>query len=363
MLQATTASANPAVDISGNSDISNSSVKGENKGAGAAVKQSGTTTMMSAGVTGTAASGSGVEVGGAVTLDESSAKGLKAGSTDGSGLVLKEGADVSVVQDGTATPVTTAVVLEGTSDSGNAVTVDGNAAISGVILKGVTASESGAGVALKNGRLELSDNLAGVEAGSSGMGTALLMENAGLDGKGYRESGMGDYVLRPEVSGDGIGFHALGDNQLRSVVVEALSRGKGSALKVEDGTLSSDKGITAMNTGAGGTALMLDGGAIVGVGDRPVPVTLNASGEGGIALDVAAGKENALRNVLVKIIPPQETLARILLQDGVNAQTSSLTREVQEKYPEPLKDTMINVCTREDGCQSWSLNVSHPSAE
>ncbi|EFR6822937.1 hypothetical protein HYF16_004730, partial [Salmonella enterica] len=153
-------------------------------------------------------------------------------------------------------------------------------------------------------------------------------------------------------------------NQLRSVVVEALSRGKGSALKVENGTLSSDKGITGMNTGAGGTALMLDGGgAIVGVGDRPVPVTLNASGEGGIALDVAAGKENALRNVLVKIIPPQETLARILLQDGVNAQTLFLTREVQEKYPEPLKDTIINVCTREDGCQSWSLNVSHPSAE
>ncbi|EIO1243154.1 hypothetical protein LOW66_004951, partial [Salmonella enterica subsp. enterica serovar Adelaide] len=50
-------------------------------------------------------------------------------------------------------------------------------------------------------------------------------------------------------------------------------------------------------------------------------------------------------------------------QDSVNVQASSLTREVQEKYPEPLKDTMISVCTREDGCQSWSLNVSHPSAE
>ncbi|EKT0983061.1 filamentous hemagglutinin N-terminal domain-containing protein [Salmonella enterica] len=50
-------------------------------------------------------------------------------------------------------------------------------------------------------------------------------------------------------------------------------------------------------------------------------------------------------------------------QDSVNMQASSLTREVQEKYPEPLKDTMISVCTREDGCQSWSLNVSHPSAE
>ncbi|ENL0803811.1 hypothetical protein AB4S24_004818, partial [Salmonella enterica] len=213
-------------------------------------------------------------------------KGLTAGSGSGSGLVLSEGADVHVVQDGTVTPVTTAVVLEGTSGSGNAVTVDGNAAISGVILKGVTASESGAGVALKNGRLELSDNLAGVEAGSSGMGTALLMENAVLDGKGYRESGMGDYALRPEVSGDGTGFHALGDNELRSVVVEALSRGKGSALKVENGTLSSDKGITGTSSGEQGTAVVLHGGGIRAVGDVPVTVTADASGDSGTAVKV-----------------------------------------------------------------------------
>ncbi|EKC2495872.1 filamentous hemagglutinin N-terminal domain-containing protein, partial [Salmonella enterica] len=57
---------------------------------------------------GSSTEGGGVRVNAAVTLDESSAKGLKAGSTDGSGLVLKEGADVSVVQDGTVTPVTTA---------------------------------------------------------------------------------------------------------------------------------------------------------------------------------------------------------------------------------------------------------------
>ncbi|EKQ0893840.1 filamentous hemagglutinin N-terminal domain-containing protein, partial [Salmonella enterica] len=179
-------------------------------------------------VNGTSTTGSGVNIAGKVTMDEATAGKLKASSKSGSGLTLSEGADVHVVQNGGSTPVTTAVVLEGKSDTGSAVTVDGNAAISGVILKGTT--KNGTGVTLKNGHLELSDNLAGVEAGSSGKGTAFLMENAVMDGKGYRDSGMGDYVLRPEVSGDGTGFHTLGDNELRSVVVEALSRGKGSAL-------------------------------------------------------------------------------------------------------------------------------------
>ncbi|EKC2495957.1 hypothetical protein OOO55_005166, partial [Salmonella enterica] len=112
------------------------------------------------------------------------------------------------------------------------------------------------------------------------------MENAGLDGKGYRESGVGDYVLRPEVSGDGTGFRALGDNHLRSVVVEALSRGKGSALKVENGTLSSDKGITGTSSGEQGTAVVLRGGSIQADGDVPVTVTADASGDSGTAVKV-----------------------------------------------------------------------------
>ncbi|ECI2947593.1 hypothetical protein CSL55_28485, partial [Salmonella enterica subsp. diarizonae] len=91
-----------------------------------------------------------VTVSGKVTLDDTTAKALAAGSDSGSGLTLSEGADVHIVQVGTTEPVTDAVVLSGTSGKGSAVTVDGNAAISGVILKGETTAENGTGVTVKN---------------------------------------------------------------------------------------------------------------------------------------------------------------------------------------------------------------------
>ncbi|ELV9470105.1 filamentous hemagglutinin N-terminal domain-containing protein, partial [Salmonella enterica] len=240
-------------------------------------------------VKGSSTTGSGVNVtGGNVTLDDVTAKILTASSERGSGLTLSEGADVHVVQSGDmTTPVTTAVGLEGKSDTGSGVTVAGNAAVGGVTLKGAT--ENGVGVTLKDGKLTLSDNLSGVEASASGNGTALVLENATVDAKGYRESegeaDANDYTLSATVTGNGTAVKTDGESVLTSVKLGATSSGNGGALVVE-GTLKTDRDIAVSSSGDTGTSVVLHGGNIQATGDAPVTVTAGASGGHGTAVKV-----------------------------------------------------------------------------
>ncbi|EAY4774404.1 filamentous hemagglutinin N-terminal domain-containing protein [Salmonella enterica] len=257
---------------------------------GSAVELAGGAKVTNAMVNGTATtSGSGVNVTGAVVLDETTAKGLSAASTGtGSGLTLGEGANVSVVKTGTDTAVTTAVVMKGTSESGSAVTVNGNASVTGVALKGETAD--GTGVTLKSGKLTLSDNISGVEASSTGKGTALVLENATVDAKGYRESEdkekAKDYTLTALVAGDGTAVKTTGESALISVKLNATSAGNGNGLKVESGTLTSDREITASSEGEQGTAVVLKGGGLQGSGDTSVVVKAGVNKEKGTAVKV-----------------------------------------------------------------------------
>ncbi|HIB1592530.1 TPA: filamentous hemagglutinin N-terminal domain-containing protein, partial [Salmonella enterica subsp. enterica serovar Muenchen] len=241
-------------------------------------------------VSGKSAIGTGVSVKGKVSLDDESANRLKANSESGSGLTLSEGADLHILQSGTATPVTTATILEGTSKTGSGVTVAGNAAVSGVILRGNTTAENGTGVTLKNGKLTLSDNLSGIEASATGNGTALVLENAGVDAKGYRESEgedkSKDYTLSATTNGDGTAVRVSGESALTSVKLDATSTGNGSALAVEAGMLKSDRDITASSSGDTGTSVVLQGGNLQGAGDASVTVEAIASGEHGTAMKV-----------------------------------------------------------------------------
>ncbi|HCL1641398.1 TPA: filamentous hemagglutinin N-terminal domain-containing protein, partial [Salmonella enterica subsp. enterica serovar 4,[5],12:i:-] len=259
---------------------------------------------------GSSTTGSGVNVtGDNVKLDSATAKTLAASSVSGSGLTLSEGADVHVVQsDDMTTPVTAAEILKGTSDSGSGVTVAGNAAVSGVILKGETTAENGTGVTLKGGKLTLSDELSGVEAGATGNGTALVLENAEVDAKGYRESsgegGAKDYTLSAAVTGDGTAVKTVGESTLTSVKLNATSTGNGSGLKVAGGTLASDREITASSSGEQGTAVVLNGGTLQGAGETPVVVKASASGDTGMAVKVekaelseGEGSSSSLKNI------------------------------------------------------------------
>ncbi|EAS5352975.1 filamentous hemagglutinin N-terminal domain-containing protein [Salmonella enterica] len=259
---------------------------------------------------GVSTTGSGVNVtGDNVKLDSATAKTLAASSGSGSGLTLSEGADVHVVQSSDmTTPVTAAEILKGTSDSGSGVTVAGNAAVSGVILKGETTAENGTGVTLKGGKLTLSDELSGVEAGATGNGTALVLENAEVDAKGYRESagegGAKDYTLSAAVTGDGTAVKTVGKSTLTSVKLNATSTGNGSGLKVAGGTLASDREITASSSGEQGTAVVLNGGTLQGAGETPVVVKASASGDTGMAVKVekaelseGEGSSSSLKNI------------------------------------------------------------------
>ncbi|EDE6687178.1 filamentous hemagglutinin N-terminal domain-containing protein [Salmonella enterica subsp. enterica serovar Apeyeme] len=229
---------------------------------------------------GNSTKGSGVTVSGKVTLDDTTAKALAAGSDSGSGLTLSEGADVHIVQDGTTEPVTDAVVLSGTSGTGSAVTVDGNAAISGVILKGETTAGNGTGVTVKNGKLTLSDALSGVEAGATGNGTGLVISDGAVDAGGYKEAGK-DFVIGTTVTGDGTAISISGNSSLSNVALNGTATGNGSAVVVS-GSLSTDKTLTATSQGQEGTGLQLSGGHLQGTAtdNTPVKVVVSSTGDG-----------------------------------------------------------------------------------
>ncbi|EKC4779432.1 filamentous hemagglutinin N-terminal domain-containing protein [Salmonella enterica] len=229
---------------------------------------------------GNSTTGSGVTVSGKVTLDDTTAKALAAGSDSGSGLTLSEGADVHIVQVGTTEPVTDAVVLSGTSGTGSAVTVDGNAAISGVILKGETTTENGTGVTVKNGKLTLSDSLSGVEAGATGNGTGLVISDGAVDAGGYKEAGK-DFVIGTTVTGDGTAISISGNSSLSNVALNGTATGNGSAVVVS-GSLSTDKTLTATSQGQEGTGLQLSGGHLQGTAtdNTPVKVVVSSTGDG-----------------------------------------------------------------------------------
>lgn len=229
---------------------------------------------------GNSTTGSGVTVSGKVTLDDTTAKALAAGSDSGSGLTLSEGADVHIVQDGTTEPVTDAVVLSGTSGTGSAVTVDGNAAISGVILKGETTAENGTGVTVKNGKLTLSDALSGVEAGATGNGTGLVISDGAVDAGSYKEAGK-DFVIGTTVTGDGTAISISGNSSLSNVALNGTATGNGSAVVVS-GSLSTDKTLTATSQGQEGTGLQLSGGHLQGTAtdNTPVKVVVSSTGDG-----------------------------------------------------------------------------------
>ncbi|EKS6154149.1 filamentous hemagglutinin N-terminal domain-containing protein, partial [Salmonella enterica] len=244
---------------------------------------------------GSSTSGSGMAVTGGVTLDDTSVANITAGSVDGDGLSLQDGAAITVTDSTTGDPVTAPAVMTGTSENGSGVSTQGCVSLSGVMLNGTATTDTGTGVTL-GGSLTLADAISGVQASSTANGTALVLDNADINASGYAGAGQ-DYTLSATTTGNGAAVQATGDNTLTSVVLSGTSTGSGPAMVV-NGTLSTDRDVTA--TAQGGTGLVLDGGTLSSsaADDSPVTVTATTTGQG-TAVQVAGGADSALHNVVL----------------------------------------------------------------
>ncbi|HAF4829874.1 TPA: filamentous hemagglutinin N-terminal domain-containing protein [Salmonella enterica] len=207
---------------------------------------------------GSSTNGSGVSVTGNISLDDTTAAGLNATSVSGAGLSLENNVNVSVVNITTVTqekhdangnpvidvdgqlvmetvtttkPVTTPVILTGTSQNGSGVITSGNVSISGVILNGSATTAEGIGATL-GGNLTISDNISGVTVNATGNGTALVVDNVTINADGYTETGK-DFVINASTSdSDGTAIKTQGNNQLGDVTLNATASNGGTAVEL-----------------------------------------------------------------------------------------------------------------------------------
>ncbi|EDJ1206110.1 hypothetical protein GEX85_05260 [Salmonella enterica] len=253
VLTASTSSANPAMDINGNSDFGYVSVKGVNKGTGSAVKQSGTMTIESADVSGKATSGTGVEVSGNLELTDAKVSGI---SDTGTGAQVKAGA--KVISDNTSE-------LNGESiGTGKGVEVSGE--ISGGRVGGV--ATTGPAVELAEGATIESADVSGKATSGTGVevGGRVTLTDANV--KGTSETGTGSQVVTgAKVTSTGtsvLSGEATGNDGKGTVVSGEISGGKvtggatnGPALTLENGAKVKDADVSGKS--ASGTGAVVNG--------------------------------------------------------------------------------------------------------
>ncbi|EDM7410024.1 hypothetical protein CWG93_22790, partial [Salmonella enterica subsp. enterica serovar Sandiego] len=278
------------------SALTGASVKGSSD-AGTGLQLADNAVVTAAELNGTSTSGDGVAFTGNVKIDDTSARKLNASSTSGTGLKLADNADISILNITTVTQekkdadgnpvldaegnpvmetVRTPVTLTGTSEHGTGIATEGNTRISGIVLNGNTSADGGTGVTL-GGNLTIADAISGVTAGASGNGTALVMNGARVNARGYADAGL-DFVINASVSGGGTAIITQGSNQLDDVVLNGMASNGGTAVELS-GQVS---GAHITGTSDSGTAVRvsdgakIDGGVVQGHSDRGTG--LNISG-------------------------------------------------------------------------------------
>ncbi|EJG5926847.1 hypothetical protein NAE50_005381, partial [Salmonella enterica] len=200
---------------------------------------------------GSSTSGSGVAVTGNISLDDTTAAGLKATSVSGAGLKLDDNANISIVNITTVTqnkldadgkqvldasgnpvtetvtrtePVAAAVTVTGTSGSGSGVSTTGNVSISGMVLNGSATTAEGTGATL-GGNLTIADNISGITVNATGNGTALVVDGATIKADAYVGAGK-DFVINASTSDSGgTAIKIQGDNQLGGVILNGKATG------------------------------------------------------------------------------------------------------------------------------------------
>ncbi|ECC1695428.1 hypothetical protein DPB93_24390 [Salmonella enterica subsp. salamae] len=216
------------VDIQGT--LTGATVHGKS-GQGAGLQLADNAVLTGASLKGESFSGSGVAVTGNISLDDVTATGLDASSVNGNGLSLENNAHVSVVNGTTKNPVTTPVILTGTSQNGSGVATSGNVSISGVVLNGSATTARGAGATL-GGNLTIADNISGITVNATGNGTALVVDNASIRADGYTGSGQ-DFVINASTSDSGgTAIKTQGNNQLNNITLSGTAANGGTAVQV-----------------------------------------------------------------------------------------------------------------------------------
>lgn len=308
---ATTTTDNPAVDISGNSSISNSSLKGENKGTGTAVKQSGNTTLANADIAGVTSSGVGSDISGSLTADEKSVVTGNATADGGTGVALNG------TLNGTVT---------GTSDRGVGVHIsDGAIITTGSHVKG--SSTQGYGTVV-SGNITNNGDITGNSVHSDG-----LVLNTMVTGSG----------LLAGTSADGAGVYVSGDTSLGGGSLSGTTT-NGSGIKMDGNlTYSAD---TLINT----------------------TVTPGGNGQettGSGTIQVETLPDEPPQDVTPPDIPPVLTppegstaqIQRLLSRQSVISQTPHARPLTQSAGYRPSPHAVdISLCTGEGPCRSLTVN-------
>ncbi|EKF3857580.1 filamentous hemagglutinin N-terminal domain-containing protein, partial [Salmonella enterica] len=307
--------------------------------------------VTNASLKGESTDGSGVAVTGNISLDDTTASGLSAGSVSGAGLSLENNANVSIFSITTVTqaktdqeghavtdesgnpvmetitstnPVTSPVHFTGISQKGSGVATSGNVSISGVVLNGSATMAEGKGATL-GGHLTIADNISGVNVSASGNGTALVLNNATVNAIGYNKAGQ-NFILNVSTDGDGSAIRTTGDNTLTSVELSGSAKGNGSAVVI-NGILSTDKDISVVSSGDKGTGLELSGGTLVNTqaDNKPMNVTVSAAGNG-TAVQVTSGGDSSLNNITLNTVADKGSTLNVAgnLTSNVNLTVSTV---------------------------------------
>ncbi len=164
-------------------------------------------------------------------------------------------------------------------------------------------------------------------ASASGDGTALVLDNAVVDAKGYSGAGQ-DFSITATTDGNGAAIKTRGDSSLNNVALNGTTTGNGSAVVVS-GTLATDKTITATAKGedSSGAALVLDGGKLQSTAADNAPVDVTASAQGsGTAVKVSTGGDSALDNIALNA---SATAGEALnVQGTLNTQNAGISANV-----------------------------------
>ncbi|HFE7434991.1 TPA: hypothetical protein ACF99E_005082 [Salmonella enterica subsp. enterica serovar Newport] len=253
----TTTSGTGAVVSDGANILQSSQVSGQSGTGTGSVTEGNVTNQGS--ISGQSDKGTGTALGGNL-----SGNGLVTGTTNGPG----DGVNLS--------GHVTGGVVTGHADNGTGVNISGNSSLTNVSVNGSTVH--GTGVTL-GGNLTFTDDISGVSASATGSGTALKISDGVVDAKGYRDAGR--TLVINATSENGTAVSTTGNSSLITVELRGTANGNGSAAVV-NGTLSTDKTLTAVSKGDKGVGLQLSGGHLqsTAADNTPVKVTVSATGNG-----------------------------------------------------------------------------------
>ncbi|EKT4851622.1 hypothetical protein QEQ65_004778, partial [Salmonella enterica] len=296
IVSATTETDDPAVNISGNSGVTNSQISGQNNGSGSAVVISGSLTSDGGGeIIGQTVNGSAVEVMGDTTVSGIALTGSATGS----------GAGVTVSGENTTLTDTT---VSGTTADGTGVKVTGNLTSEGSTTVNGNATGTGSGVDV---------------SGSVGGGQ---LSGSSVDGVGIRFNDTAR-LSGTTVSGSsqsGAGISSEGNVQLNNVQLNASSV-SGPDLSIS-GSLSYDRGTNIEASTISGRDSMLSETAL------PLP----ALRQGAVNADISRMNQPEL--------------------DGFHdAGTPAVPVKEYRALP---RNVNISICSSEGDCESFSLSSS-----